>query len=88
VLLCKKRTAPKSRLSAIATGTQVRWWKEPTKNQWYDFIAAWLGWTLDGRSHGAHGAAFLFFFRALLGIGMGAEWPEHIETSTPRASPT
>jgi MFS transporter, SHS family, lactate transporter len=23
------------------------WWKEPTKDQWYAFIAAWLGWTLD-----------------------------------------
>ncbi|HUN43849.1 MAG TPA: MFS transporter [Acetobacteraceae bacterium] len=26
---------------------QVPWWKEPTKDQWYAFIAAWLGWTLD-----------------------------------------
>ena len=118
------------------------WWKEPTKDQWYAYIAAWLGWTLDafdftifllimvpiakefdvpitavdhrlhhdlvaasgrrhgrgldGRSHGAQDAAddlhpvvfdlqlhrglladlrFLLFFRALLGIGMGAEWP-------------
>ena len=23
------------------------WWKEPTKDQWYAYIAAWLGWTLD-----------------------------------------
>jgi MFS transporter, SHS family, lactate transporter len=23
------------------------WWKEPSKDQWYAFIAAWLGWTLD-----------------------------------------
>ncbi|HVY14504.1 MAG TPA: MFS transporter [Rhodopila sp.] len=23
------------------------WWREPTKDQWYAFIAAWLGWTLD-----------------------------------------
>jgi MFS transporter, SHS family, lactate transporter len=23
------------------------WWKEPTKDQWYAFGAAWLGWVLD-----------------------------------------
>ena len=23
------------------------WWKEPTKDQWYAYIAAWLGWKLD-----------------------------------------
>jgi MFS transporter, SHS family, lactate transporter len=23
------------------------WWREPTKENWYAFIAAWLGWTLD-----------------------------------------
>ena len=26
---------------------QVPWWKEPTKDQWIAWIAAWLGWTLD-----------------------------------------
>jgi MFS family permease len=118
------------------------WWREPTKDQWMAWIAAWLGWTLDAfdftifllimlpisqefgvpltavtavfavtlwlRLFGATAAgwmadhmgrraplmisilwysicnfvagfsptfAFLFFFRALLGIGMGAEWP-------------
>src|SRR6266851_2121688 len=118
------------------------WWKEPTKDQWYAYVAAWLGWTLDAfdftifllimlpisqefgvpltavaavftitlwlRLVGATASgwmadrmgrktplmisilwysicnfiagfsptfAFLFFFRALLGIGMGAEWP-------------
>ena len=25
----------------------VPWWKEPTKDQWHAWIAAWLGWTLD-----------------------------------------
>jgi SHS family lactate transporter-like MFS transporter len=25
----------------------VAWWREPTKDQWYAFVAAWLGWTLD-----------------------------------------
>ncbi|MDX2158221.1 MAG: MFS transporter [Hyphomicrobiaceae bacterium] len=120
----------------------IPWWKEPTRDQWNAYIAAWLGWTLDAfdftifllimlpisqefgvpltavtavfavtlwlRLLGATAAgwmadrmgrkaplmisilwyslcnfiagfsptfAFLFFFRALLGIGMGAEWP-------------
>jgi SHS family lactate transporter-like MFS transporter len=25
----------------------VAWWREPTREQWYAWIAAWLGWTLD-----------------------------------------
>jgi MFS transporter, SHS family, lactate transporter len=31
----------------LGAAAQVPWWKEPTKDQWYAFIAAWLGWTLD-----------------------------------------
>lgn len=27
--------------------SQVPWYKEPTKDQWYAYTAAWLGWTLD-----------------------------------------
>ncbi len=121
---------------------QVPWWKEPTKDQWTAWIAAWLGWTLDAfdftiflvlivpiseafhvplvdvawlftitlwlRLVGATASGWLadrigrktplmisilwyslcnlgaglspsftmlFIFRALLGIGMGAEWP-------------
>ncbi len=27
--------------------TNVPWWKEPTKDQWFAYVAAWLGWTLD-----------------------------------------
>src|SRR3982074_1840081 len=128
--------------SVTRAPSTVPWWKEPTKDQWYAYIAAWLGWTLDAfdftifllimvsiaqevdvpltavtavftitlwmRLVGATAAgwmadrmgrkaplvisilwaslrnliaglsppfAFLFFFRALLGIGMGAEWP-------------
>lgn len=129
---------------AIATGTaaSIPWWREPTRDQWIAWWAAWLGWTLDAfdftifllimvpisqefsvplvavtavftitlwlRLLGATASgwladrvgrkiplmisilwfsvcnfiagfspnfAFLFFFRALLGIGMGAEWP-------------
>ena len=130
-------------MSAILnSSSEIPWWKEPNKEQWKAWIAAWLGWTLDAfdftifllimvpiakefdvsltavtavftitlwmRLVGATAAgwmadrmgrktplmisiawyslcnfiagfspsfAFLFFFRALLGIGMGAEWP-------------
>ena len=127
---------------SVAAAGQVPWWKEPTKDQWLAWVAAWLGWTLDAfdftifllimvpiansfgvplvavtavftitlwlRLVGAVGSGWLadrigrkkplmisilwyslcnfaaglapsflvlFFFRALLGIGMGAEWP-------------
>jgi MFS transporter, SHS family, lactate transporter len=26
---------------------RIPWWKEPTKEQWLAWWAAWLGWTLD-----------------------------------------
>jgi MFS transporter, SHS family, lactate transporter len=128
--------------TAIGASASIPWWKEPTKDQWIAWWAAWLGWTLDAfdftifllimlpisqefgvplvavtavftitlwlRLLGATASgwladrvgrkiplmisilwfsicnfiagfapsfAFLFFFRALLGIGMGAEWP-------------
>src|SRR5437868_13182179 len=128
--------------TAAATVTHMAWWKEPTKDQWYAYVAAWAGWTLDAfdftaflliiapiakefdvpvpevaavltitlwmRLLGATAAGwladrigrktplmisiawysacnfiagfsptfwFLLLFRALLGIGMGAEWP-------------
>ncbi len=130
-------------MSMAADGTKrIPWWKEPTKDQWLAWWAAWLGWTLDAfdftmfllimvpiskefhvpltdvafvltitlwlRLVGAVASgwladrvgrkiplmisilwysaanfaagfspsfAFLFVCRALLGIGMGAEWP-------------
>src|ERR1700744_5365585 len=34
-------------MTSIATATPIPWWKEPTKDQWLAWIAAWLGWTLD-----------------------------------------
>jgi hypothetical protein len=34
-------------IAAGATDLPVAWWKEPTKDQWLAWIAAWLGWTLD-----------------------------------------
>jgi MFS transporter, SHS family, lactate transporter len=128
--------------SDVTAGYPVPWYKEPTRDQWYAYVAAWLGWTLDAfdftvfllimvpiakefnvpltevtavftitlwmRLLGAVASGwvadrvgrklplmisiigysacnfiagfsptffFLFFFRALLGIFMGAEWP-------------
>ena len=29
------------------TAKNLPWWKEPTKDQWQAWWAAWLGWTLD-----------------------------------------
>ena len=35
-------------MAIIAAGSQqLAWWKEPTREQWHAWIAAWLGWTLD-----------------------------------------
>src|SRR5262245_30601592 len=31
----------------IATANPIPWWKEPTRDQWMAWWAAWLGWTLD-----------------------------------------
>src|SRR3954447_18956268 len=128
--------------AVAATVKPIPWWREPTKEQWYAYMAAWAGWTLDAfdftafllimapiakefgvpvsevaavltitlwlRLVGATASGwladrvgrktplmisilwysicnfiagfsptftFLFFFRALLGVGMGAEWP-------------
>ena len=33
--------------SGTGAAQSIPWWKEPTKDQWYAFVAAWLGWTLD-----------------------------------------
>ena len=34
-------------MAAAETINNIRWWREPTKDQWYAWWAAWLGWTLD-----------------------------------------
>ena len=34
-------------MAAIETVKSIPWWKEPTKDQWLAWWAAWLGWTLD-----------------------------------------
>jgi SHS family lactate transporter-like MFS transporter len=129
-------------MAAVENVNGIPWWKEPSKDQWYAYLAAWLGWTLDAfdftvfllimvpiskefnvslvdvtfvftltlwmRLVGACASGwladrmgrkkplmisiawfsvcnfiagfsptfwFLFLFRLLLGIGMGAEWP-------------
>jgi SHS family lactate transporter-like MFS transporter len=33
-------------VDAVSPAT-IPWWKEPTREQWQAWIAAWLGWTLD-----------------------------------------
>ena len=33
--------------TALDVSANIPWWKEPTKDQWNAYIAAWLGWTLD-----------------------------------------
>src|SRR5271154_4287985 len=129
-------------MTIAAESAQIAWWREPTREQWHAWIAAWLGWTLDafdftifllimlpiskdfgvplvdvtavlaltlwmrlvgatmsgwvadrmGRKKPlmisiawysvanllaglAPSFGLLFLFRAILGIGMGAEWP-------------
>ncbi len=34
-------------IAADASDLPVPWWKEPTKDQWLAWTAAWLGWMLD-----------------------------------------
>jgi len=45
-------------MRAIArTATSVPWWKEPTKEKWYAYIAAWdwHGWRMARRCIARHG---------------------------------
>jgi MFS transporter, SHS family, lactate transporter len=34
-------------MAAVEIIKPIPWWKEPTKDQWLAWVAAWLGWTLD-----------------------------------------
>src|SRR6201990_2249414 len=34
-------------MAAVETVNTLPWWREPTKDQWLAWSAAWLGWTLD-----------------------------------------
>jgi SHS family lactate transporter-like MFS transporter len=33
--------------TSLERSQTMPWWKEPTKDQWLAWWAAWLGWTLD-----------------------------------------
>jgi MFS transporter, SHS family, lactate transporter len=33
--------------TVVGSAQRIPWWKEPTKDQWLAWWAAWLGWTLD-----------------------------------------
>src|ERR1700758_2121165 len=33
--------------TAATAASTIPWWKEPTKDQWFAFGAAWMGWVLD-----------------------------------------
>src|SRR5579863_1761724 len=34
-------------MTVAAESSPIAWWREPTRDQWYAFGAAWLGWVLD-----------------------------------------
>src|SRR6266446_8153558 len=41
------RTEREGAMATVETVNSIPWWKEPTKDQWLAWVAAWLGWTLD-----------------------------------------
>lgn len=53
--------------------TTIPWWREPTRDQWNAYIAAWLGWTLD---------AFDFTVFLLLMVSIAKEFNEPLATVT------
>src|SRR6476619_3924799 len=61
-------------MSGYAQGqSAVPWWKEPTRDQWNAYIAAWLGWTLD---------AFDFTVFLLLIVPISKEFNEPLTAVT------
>jgi MFS transporter, SHS family, lactate transporter len=34
-------------VAADTSALPIAWWREPTKDQWFAWVAAWLGWMLD-----------------------------------------
>ena len=51
--------------AAAANAIPIPWWKEPTKDQWLAWVAAWLGWTLD---------SFDFTIFLLLMVPIAKDW--------------
>src|ERR1700760_4923729 len=51
--------------AAAANTTPIPWWKEPTKDQWLAWVAAWLGWALE---------AFYFTIFLLLMVPIGQDF--------------
>lgn len=33
---------------SVAGSASLAWWREPTRAQWINYLAAWAGWVLDG----------------------------------------
>src|SRR5437016_14593166 len=65
--------------ASVASAAQGPWWKEPTKDQWYAYIAAWLGWTLD---------AFDFTIFLLIMVRIAKEFDVALTAVTPVFSVT
>ena len=42
-----RSSAPGAVAISGVTGVSIAWWREPTREQWLAWIAAWLGWMLD-----------------------------------------
>src|ERR1700738_1369841 len=42
-----KPTVEDAMSTTLDASANIPWWKEPTKDQWNAYIAAWLGWSLD-----------------------------------------
>ena len=42
-----KPTREHAMSGTLNSSWEIPWWKEPSKEQWKAWIAAWLGWTLD-----------------------------------------
>src|ERR1700722_561842 len=43
----RSQQAEKAMSTLVNSSSEIPWWKEPTRDQWIAWIAAWLGWTLD-----------------------------------------
>src|SRR3954469_22103681 len=59
--------------TSMGRAPSIPWWKEPTRDQWNAYIAAWLGWTLD---------AFDFTVFLLLLVPIAKEFNEPLTAVT------